>query len=726
MKKKCWCFIQNKQGVTSIIGTMLLLAIAITLFSTVYYFVLTMNVTPATPAVNIVGEITDDNEIILTHFGGGSIEDSNSILVNIKGSITYIRVSNYLDDANNNSKWDLGESITYRPSSIENNSQIEFTLVDKNSNSIAVTSTLQRGNSILEPYVFTDSASKITTNSAELRLTYNLRDYEGTVHFEYKKNWNDEWNKTTPKAQSGAGSYSYPLTSLDANSNYLCRANMTIDEGKTIQGNTVTFHTEKLTIQTEIEDISFSMSNPHSIKLSALSNGNVKPENISLFYRWSNNNFEESGLFEDTFNDESLDSRWNTADNDNLDGTDFVESNGNLIIIADGSDTWTSSDEYGAVYLHGEEEDFVATTKVVSQEDTNNWAKSGIVIRNDVSDAGSATGYVFLAATQNNGVAFQYDSNNNGYLNKNTDTGNSQFPVWLKLKREGNEITGFYSHDLSNNGWTEIKSVTMNSLDSLVDVGLQHTSHNGGSLGNASFEYFNITDSSFGWSGLSTDWINWVNVNNPDLSSPWEWDFDFPNGNGFYEFYSIGQNESVDIETPPLTSDAAIFISEDSFSSNNSGNYTGGQLGEGGKAFGIDYTTDSGIYVVAYALGLRNDSDAYWKLTHPIPAETNQYSQIVVKYGWRATRFQNNKDYWTFDYYNESTDQWENISEYKEGTHFEANGNTVYENTSIEWMNLSSGFDFSNQFNIRFVCHAQEYSDYQLWLDNIYVIAVRK
>lgn len=51
-------------------------------------------------------------------------------------------------------------------------------------------------------------------------------------------------------------------------------------------------------------------------------------------------------------------------------------------------------------------------------------------------------------------------------------------------------------------------------------------------------------------------WIEWDNVNNPDTAHPWSWNFDFPNGTGYYEFYSIGNKAGSIIETAPSTCDA--------------------------------------------------------------------------------------------------------------------------------------------------------------------------
>ncbi len=56
-----------------------------------------------------------------------------------------------------------------------------------------------------------------------------------------------------------------------------------------------------------------------------------------------------------------------------------------------------------------------------------------------------------------------------------------------------------------------------------------------------------------------TNWIVWSNTSNPDLSYPWSWDFNFPNGTGYYEFYSIGKKTSVSDEIPPSSADTICY-----------------------------------------------------------------------------------------------------------------------------------------------------------------------
>ena len=63
------------------------------------------------------------------------------------------------------------------------------------------------------------------------------------------------------------------------------------------------------------------------------------------------------------------------------------------------------------------------------------------------------------------------------------------------------------------------------------------------------------------WSNDNSSWITWSlwdNLSNPDTSSPWSWNFDFPNSTGYYEFYSISKNFK-DTESTPSSADAICY-----------------------------------------------------------------------------------------------------------------------------------------------------------------------
>ena len=51
------------------------------------------------------------------------------------------------------------------------------------------------------------------------------------------------------------------------------------------------------------------------------------------------------------------------------------------------------------------------------------------------------------------------------------------------------------------------------------------------------------------------NWIIWPNVLNPDLNSPWSWNFNFSKGAGYYEFYSMGMYAGT-VEGAPASADS--------------------------------------------------------------------------------------------------------------------------------------------------------------------------
>jgi hypothetical protein len=52
------------------------------------------------------------------------------------------------------------------------------------------------------------------------------------------------------------------------------------------------------------------------------------------------------------------------------------------------------------------------------------------------------------------------------------------------------------------------------------------------------------------------DWSAWSNASNPDSASPWSWNFNFPDGTGYYQFYSIAKDNATNTESAPGTADA--------------------------------------------------------------------------------------------------------------------------------------------------------------------------
>ena len=91
---------------------------------------------------------------------------------------------------------------------------------------------------------------------------------------------------------------------------------------------------------------------------------------------------------------------------------------------------------------------FDIKVRVTAQENRNSWGKCGIMVRNDMTAPGSSTGYVIMATTPGNGHTFQYDNNNNGYLDTHvTNYRGDPLPAWVRLQKVGTTFTGYRSSD---------------------------------------------------------------------------------------------------------------------------------------------------------------------------------------------------------------------------------------------------------------------------------------
>jgi type IV pilus assembly protein PilY1 len=183
------------------------------------------------------------------------------------------------------------------------------------------------------------------------------------------------------------------------------------------------------------------------------------------------------------FNDNSwkyydLDAKNNTPSQYILNSDEYLN--------AAGADVWTANDEFVDYYQNNLSGDWDVVVKVVSQENTNSWAKAGLMVKNNLrysaSDSNGTTGYCMVAVTPGNGYVFQWDSDANKYLDSTTTAGTTTYPVWLRLKKVGTTFTGYYSHSSNNpplvNEWTQIASRTIASANNTQDIGLFVTGHN--------------------------------------------------------------------------------------------------------------------------------------------------------------------------------------------------------------------------------------------------------
>jgi arylsulfatase A-like enzyme len=162
-------------------------------------------------------------------------------------------------------------------------------------------------------------------------------------------------------------------------------------------------------------------------------------------------------------------------------------------IEANGADTWQTADEYGAIYLpDAAGSDAAVTTTVTAQENTHEAAKAGIMIRNDITAAGSSAGYASLFVTPEKGFRLNADTDGDGYVETavTESPGTTQYPVRLRLEKSGTTFTAATSTDGST--WTDRGSVDLGSADQVQDVGLFVTSHTEDSPSRVDFDGFTV------------------------------------------------------------------------------------------------------------------------------------------------------------------------------------------------------------------------------------------
>ena len=151
------------------------------------------------------------------------------------------------------------------------------------------------------------------------------------------------------------------------------------------------------------------------------------------------------------------------------------------VLQGSGADIWGTADAFYYVYtpLLGDGE---ITARVVSVTNTNSWAKAGAMIR-ETLDPGSR--HATEVVTPGSGVAFQRRIATNGSSQSNH--GNSlSAPYWVRIVREGNTFSGYYSPDGAN--WTHHGSEIIDMAED-VYVGLCVTSHSDGALCAAAFDH---------------------------------------------------------------------------------------------------------------------------------------------------------------------------------------------------------------------------------------------
>jgi len=151
----------------------------------------------------------------------------------------------------------------------------------------------------------------------------------------------------------------------------------------------------------------------------------------------------------------------------------FVEGPvGTYTMTGSGADIWNQSDQFHYAYkmLAGAGS---IVAKVESIDNTNGWAKAGVMIR-ETLDADSKHAMMIVSAAS--GVSFQRRSETGGDSAADT-TGGIIAPYWVKIERD---LAGNFSAYSSANGssWQKLGGSEPIQMGTNVYIGLAVTSHN--------------------------------------------------------------------------------------------------------------------------------------------------------------------------------------------------------------------------------------------------------
>jgi len=144
-------------------------------------------------------------------------------------------------------------------------------------------------------------------------------------------------------------------------------------------------------------------------------------------------------------------------------------SNGTFTVAGSGTDIWDDIDQFRFVYevLAGDGE---IKARLVSQTNTNAWAKAGVMIRESLATGAKEAATVI---TPGNGVSFQRRLVTGSGTGYSIQVAGINAPNWVRIVRSGSVLSSYYS--TNGTSWTLIgtDNVTMTT----VYVGLCVSSH---------------------------------------------------------------------------------------------------------------------------------------------------------------------------------------------------------------------------------------------------------
>jgi len=151
-------------------------------------------------------------------------------------------------------------------------------------------------------------------------------------------------------------------------------------------------------------------------------------------------------------------------------------SRGDFVMSGSGLDIWDPADSFYFLYKEYSG-DFDVTTRVSDIIDTHSWAKAGLMVR---ASTGPESAHALVSLTPRGITEFIFRAVDGGpsdfQLNYDfSDPAGLKLPLWLRLSRTGERVTGYVSSDSET--WEFVGDAVISLKDSVL-VGAAVTSRN--------------------------------------------------------------------------------------------------------------------------------------------------------------------------------------------------------------------------------------------------------
>ena len=186
-----------------------------------------------------------------------------------------------------------------------------------------------------------------------------------------------------------------------------------------------------------------------------------------------------------------------------------VTFDNNVFTVAgSGSDIWNQSDQFAYLNLDTNNNTSISA-RIVSQQNTDPWAKAGLMFRETGNPNSS---FINLATTPGNGLHLQWRPGTGGNCS-DVSYGTISLPEYLKLKRSDNTFISYKSAD--GVIWDSLGFIKIaGSFGKNYKVGMSVLSHNTQSVCSVTFDNVEVDFESY----FTPVEINEININNTAIS----------------------------------------------------------------------------------------------------------------------------------------------------------------------------------------------------------------